>query len=932
MKKRVVKTAAPVQGISTAAPAGVLRSGRKSTYLLTYTLVFCVMAGFIFLPFALSGKSFVNGTDAMTQYIVYLRYMGQYLRSALAHIFSGNFSIPEYDFSIGMGDEIGQIVRFHPLDFLSVLVPSQYTEQLYAVILFIRLYLAGLSFSAFAFYLGSKMNAGSVSVQKDRQVSHISAINVLSGAMIYVYGGYMLIRCVNHPTYAAPFIVFPLLLIGAERVMRHEGNLLFPAMVFLGFWSNYYFMYIMSIGLFLYVMVRFFDLYPKDRIRSFFGLAARMIMLYLLGMFMAFATLLPTVYRYGASVRSSVAVGNNSLFIYSDKRRYFAWFLNLISPYQSSGNGLNLNYPVIVLPCLAILFSLSRRTYRALKWFLFLCVLAILIPAIGYVLAVFNRENSRWVFLAAMCLGMCTVLTADRLQNMTQKAWLCILSVTGLYLAAVLIQIAVSGENRYIMIGAAELIVCDIVLYCIRKKELKKVQLTVLLITCVSGAVNGFITYVPSMGGEVLAYMNAGNTTQQFENDWRSKAALEIEDPSFYRVEADNVSHRMDNAAEYSDFNGLSEYNSILNASMMEALGLINNKDYEALTTIHGLNARPISMNLAHARYYVTNKKNPYGVPYGYTEIPSDAGEKIHIFRCENPLSFGFSYDTFITRENYEALKPLEREMVQLYACVAEDEDQIMAMRQAGLQEMTSFSSGILDESIEPVQWDGAEYAEGKVQVTEANQGFLLEVHQKAGYDCYLCLEGLVPDSQKSSLTVRTGGQKSSVILRNKKELYNTGREDYLVHLSYSDIDEAHLYQVIFDAKGTYRLTGMRIYYVPMDGFDEAIDRLNEESLDQEMITDGRAEGTITLSSPKLVVFSIPSAKGWELYVDGERADLQTADIMYLSSVLQAGTHEIQLIYKTPGARMGMGIALTACAVWLLLALWQHRTKKRFRS
>ena len=82
----------------------------------------------------------VNKVDAMSQYIVYLRYMGQYLRSALNQILHGSFSIPSYDFSIGLGDDIGQIVRFHPFDFLSVFVPAAFTEYLYEGILLLRFY------------------------------------------------------------------------------------------------------------------------------------------------------------------------------------------------------------------------------------------------------------------------------------------------------------------------------------------------------------------------------------------------------------------------------------------------------------------------------------------------------------------------------------------------------------------------------------------------------------------------------------------------------------------------------------------------------------------------------------------------------------------------------------------------------------------------
>lgn len=99
-------------------------------YVIRYTLLFLGMCTLVFVPFLLTHASLIKKIDGMSQYIVYLRYMGQYLRRALDGFVHGNFSLPSYDFSIGMGDDIGQIVRFHPFDFLSVFVPSAYTEFL----------------------------------------------------------------------------------------------------------------------------------------------------------------------------------------------------------------------------------------------------------------------------------------------------------------------------------------------------------------------------------------------------------------------------------------------------------------------------------------------------------------------------------------------------------------------------------------------------------------------------------------------------------------------------------------------------------------------------------------------------------------------------------------------------------------------------------
>ncbi|HCE74021.1 MAG TPA: hypothetical protein DEP67_06130, partial [Lachnospiraceae bacterium] len=190
----------------------------------------------------------------------------------------------------------------------------------------------------------------------------------------------MLIRVTNHPTYAAPFIVLPLLLLGMERAVAEKGSLLFILSVFLGFWSNYYFMYICSIALLVYALLRYPEIVKEHRLRAFPRYAGRLILLYLVGLMMSMATFLPAMLRYRGSYRLSQTSEMQSLWLYADKRRYVAWFLNLISPFQSSGNGLDLNFAVVVLPALAVLFTKRHRTHRTLRASLLLELMALLVP------------------------------------------------------------------------------------------------------------------------------------------------------------------------------------------------------------------------------------------------------------------------------------------------------------------------------------------------------------------------------------------------------------------------------------------------------------------------------------------------------------------------------------------------------------------------
>lgn len=906
------------------------RTGRPyRSFFIRYTLLFLGISVLVFLPFLYTGRSFVNKVDGMPQYVVYLRYMGQYLRLCAEHILHGNLSFPLYDFSIGMGDDIGQIVRFHPLDFLSVFVPSSCTEVLYGVILLLRFYLAGVTFSLFAFYWNT------VPVSGEKQGLAVSETNVLSGSLVYVFCGFMMIRVMNHPIYAAPFIVLPLLLTGAEKVLRGQGVSLFVFSVFLGFWSNYYFMYIMSAALFVYMLVRFFEEVSPAGVKSFFSLFLKMIFLYALGLAMSMMTLLPTMYRYFSSARQVQTSDTHSMLFYEDKRRYIAWFLNLISPYQSSGNGTDLNYAVIVLPCLAVLFALGRRRYRSLKKFLILDLIMLLVPFFGYVLAVFNNENNRWMFLISLCLGMTVVFTADQFAVLTKKQTAAILLASGMFLAAVALQTVTRGFNIYNMAAAVELILAvGALLICARRKvSVEAVRRVVLGITCLSVVCSGFLTYEPRFGAVAEDYVESGKTMSAYEQFWRSRGAALIKEDSFFRVDGFGVKHGRENSAQFSDYNSTSEYNSILNAGLLDAMLQINNIGQDAVTILKGLDARPVSMNLAHVRYFITRQKNSGIIPYGYSKAPSAQIGKVQVYENEQPLSFGYSYDTFITRENYDRLDPLQKEMVQLEAVVLPEpdggqEDLEDTLRSAGLQEIREPSCAILeDTSSLSSEGEGFTY---KDSVLSVGKGAVIpiEYQKKQGYDTYLQLTGLKINGQMATLRVKGDGFSTKTLIRGSSQVYTIGRENYLFHMGYAE-EDSHTQAYLRFTAGTYELSSVKVFYVPMEDYGDKIAALNEDSLLEEQTEDGMIRGNISLRTPKMLVLSVPAADGWTLRTDGVKTDIATVNLMYQGMILPEGKHEIELTYRTPGLTTGRCIAIPAILVWILLAGIERKKKKR---
>jgi hypothetical protein len=89
----------------------------------------------------------------------------------------------------------------------------------------------------------------------------------------------------------------------------------------------------------------------------------------------------------------------------------------------------------------------------------------------------------------------------------------------------------------------------------------------------------------------------------------------------------------------------------------------------------------------------------------------------------------------------------------------------------------------------------------------------------------------------------------------------------------------------------------------------------------------GRAELRVVTNKPGLVLVRQSALPGWDVEVDRKRITPYPAAGIYFAVPVGAGVHQVTLLYRTPGLRLGLGIslawmlAMTAVAAW---RAWQH--------
>ena len=321
-------------------------SDRKKTLYL-YTCIFLLVFYAAFSTFFTGGKSFICSFDGRETYFQSYIYNGIWVRQIISNFLRGDFSVPLYDFSKGWGSKIIES-GFDPIDFLiTPFFDIAHAEVLYSLLIIIKLYLAGLSFLYLCHYFG-----------KDR-------ISSLTGCFVYLFSGYMIYAGLAFPSYITPMIQLPLLIVGAEKVMRKEKSIGFVFTVMYSAMIGYYHLYINTIMIGIYCIIRLYSIYPKGkRLKALPGRLGIGIGKWLLGIGLSAFLMLPAVLNFGSSARSEFSNISISDSFAVHWRVFWQRLLSLISPVRYYDWDWGLDFPAyaaIFFLCAIVIFTAGKK-------------------------------------------------------------------------------------------------------------------------------------------------------------------------------------------------------------------------------------------------------------------------------------------------------------------------------------------------------------------------------------------------------------------------------------------------------------------------------------------------------------------------------------------------------------------------------------------
>lgn len=847
-------------------------------YYFSYTILFILIAGVITLLFWLHDRSFVWGKDGAVQHYPTLVYIHNFLVDFVKSLLKGKPQLPMVDFAIGEGMDVITTLNYYgfgdPLTLTSLFCPERYLEVLYALLIFVRLYLTGIFFSLFCF---SK--------------NHTQRVTVLAGALVYVFCGYGLYASVRHPFFVNGMMYLPLYLLGIERILQKKKYGLFSCVVALSLVSNFYFGYMNTVMMAFYVL---FTLIPEREMQwKEKGITlGKMIGSYLCGVALSAGIMVPMVMAYLTCSRGGEGGYTESLIFYPEE--FYGNFLrSYIRAETDIGEWTNLSFSALCLVAVICMFLHRSRSQKEklYMWKLRLAYILLtgmmLVPLGGKIMNGFAYVSNRWNYAYAMLnayIVVCMIPVLLRYLKPHIKNW--------------------AGRRFRVSLALCIFVTCNLVMNAVNLYSGKETE------------------YLDEFdrAGEV-------QSTAQ-DSPVQAVSALKVSpQEEFYRVEQPWI---VGNQSLMMDYYGHNWYFSIAPSWYFDFYNSLQLNTIERTYSLSGLDGRTVLNAVTATKYYMTDSKEDGLIPYGYQwkkTARDKQGDTNYIYENKNYLPLGYTVSAWVREEEYQLLSPIEKQEVLLQAVVLQTEDE---EKVSTLSTYTGdLHMDVEEEFCQVASCSGVTWENNQLTVQQENATMELTFRGRANCETYLWFNDfqvIKNNKQYQTGKVVSGNTENYFVLMNPRKSSWYDKPNQTINLGYSKEPRTSC-TITFPKKGVYSMDNFMVLYESMDSYQAKIDVLQEDTLEKLKVETNRICGEISLSKTKLLQMAVPYSTGWKAYVNGEEVEILRSNEMYMAIELPAGDSKVVFEYCTPYLREGILISIVGFAA-LAVMVWHGRKGK----
>ena len=664
--------------------------------------------------------------------------------------------------------------------------------------------------------------------------------------------------------------MLPLIMRGIEDIVRKRDGRLYGISLFFALWCNYYIGFMLCIFSCLYLVCVLVTESRRLTMKRGGAACGRFAVFSLLAGGMSALMLLPA---YRALTSSEAMLGNH----FPGTVKFYTGFIDMMAAHFAAQPpiniadtqvGLNAYCGVSVL-FFVVLYALdNRRSLRERLSKLALAgflLLSFSLNILNYIWHGFHTQNGLPNRFAFIYVAVVLVMSFDATRDIRRVSGLRFAAAAAVPLIFTAASFALgTGELQAASYGIT---LGFLMIYC---------SAALLMRILPSGnravfAAMAGIMLAEAVGSGIYGIICNDDVTRSIyladQASYQKMIEPLEEEQEFFRSEID--SQRMRNVTMYAGGNALVMFNSTMNASVTE---LCDRLGIEGRTNKNGYNGVTKLMNDVFGIRYVLSSNGKGNTLYQFEFTETD--ENLDVYENRDALAIGFMTDPALADWNIEAGDPMQ----------VQNEFAELATGLDGIY--------VLDRTIDLE--DGGSY---DLRIPEDKQ-------------VYIYLPERVDEIQ--------------VHTPEYDKKYTT-YTDHLYTVNSMDGEDRADFSVKINSGASRRAI---IYTCPNSASRAVRDALAKEQLENVRAEGNTLTGTVTSAGGGMLLITVPYSENWRTKVDGKDAEIIRVGGALTGIMLDAGTHEISMVYVPGGLTAGAVISAVCALLYVLCFILEKKKKK----
>lgn len=809
--------------------------GRRA-YLISFIIpVVAMILIFIFRGIFPFGKETFLRTDMYHQYAPFFSEFQYKLHHGGSLL---------YSWDVGLGINFSALFAYYlasPLNWLLLLCTKGLILEFMTYMIVVKIGLAGV---AMCWYLRRRFP------EQTLGCCLIAILYALSGYISAYSWNLMWLDCI---------ILFPLIMLGLERLVRGESAMLYVVALGLSILSNYY----ISIMTCIFMVIYFICLNVLEGIGNARVVGLRVLRFGLYSLIaggLAAVTLLPEIYALQMTASSDFNFPQTATqyFTIIDM---FARQMPFVETEQGLDHWPNIYAGALVFLLLPLYFmnrkiELREKIVNALLLVFF--YLSFSVNILNFIWHGFHYPNSLPCRQSFIYIFLILVLCYEAWLHRAASSAKEVNASFGMAIAFLLVaqKVVTDDAIHFSVFYLSGLFV--LLYYCFLYTERTRMKrahqwtaIAMLVIVSVEATLNMAVTSVTTTSR--TAYVSDNKDVEKLVQ------AVRAEDDNFYRFE--KITRKTKDDGAWMNFPSVSLFSSTAYAhcsDFFKRMGMESSTNAYSIT-----GSTPLMNMLMSVKYGIYSEEPQAPGERGLSYIASSGVTSIYQTEFALPLGYMLS-DAALEAWDTHAGTPA---LAQNSLCEALDCAPVM----------TSVLGEFYDSDYSFTADQAGEY------YAYVNNAAVKQVTANFGY------------TEKS---------------------FNNVDRGFLLELGYLEAGDT----VTLHSKTEGQSVSADVYRFDYNALRELQDVLQDESLELTSWKDTKLSGTITTEKGGVMMTSIPYDPGWKIFVDGVETDITEVKDTFLGVELTPGTHTIELRFMPQG--LVLGGLITVLSLAMLLAIW----------